>query len=147
MPVIMVRSSCKSGRAHCAREGFQWGACCLRAKPPAGGCGVKDQVNRVLVKLEKQIHRHRTRLEKRLREGAFRHDEPVFEDALAVEDQGQVIRTKRFAIKPMLVEEAIMQMDLLGHSFFVFTNSQSDEVNVVYRRKDGNYGLIEPEYD
>ena len=104
-------------------------------------------LDRVLVKLEKQIHRHRTRLEKRLREGAFRHDEPVFEDALAVEDQGQVIRTKRFAIKPMLVEEAIMQMDLLGHSFFVFTNSQSDEVNVVYRRKDGNYGLIEPEYD
>ena len=62
------------------------------------------------------------------------------------EEQSQIIRTKRFAIKPMTVEEAVMQMNLIGHSFFVFSNAESEEVNVVYRRKDGHYGLIEPEF-
>ena len=58
----------------------------------------------------------------------------------------QVVRTKRFAVKPMNLEEATLQMELLGHNFFVFRNASSDEVNVLYKRKDGNYGLIEPEY-
>lgn len=53
---------------------------------------------------------------------------------------------KKFAIKPMSVEEAAMQMDLLGHDFFVFTNANTEQVNVVYKRKDGNYGLIEPTF-
>lgn len=56
-----------------------------------------------------------------------------------------VVKTKRFAIKPATLEEAILQMDLLGHSFFVFRNAQTDEINVLYRRRDGDYGLIEPE--
>lgn len=60
--------------------------------------------------------------------------------------QPQVVRTKRFAFKPMAVEEAVMQMELLGHDFFVFSNAATEEVNVVYKRKDGNYGLIEPEF-
>ncbi len=59
----------------------------------------------------------------------------------------KIVRTKRFALKPMDEEEAIMQMNLLGHNFFVFFNPDSEEVNVVYRRKDSNYGLIEPEFD
>ena len=63
------------------------------------------------------------------------------------EEDLQVVRTKRFAIKPMSVEEALMQMDLLGHSFFVFSNAETEEVNVVYKRRDGRYGLIEPEYE
>jgi len=58
----------------------------------------------------------------------------------------EVVRSKKFAIKPMAVEEAILQMNLLGHSFFMFSNSDSKKVNVVYRRKAGNYGLIEPEF-
>jgi len=106
-------------------------------------------IDRVLEKLEKQIHRHRTKLERKLREGAFRFDSPVFGDQFEDTDrqrQYKVVKTKRFAIKPMDLEEAVMQMDLLGHSFFVFTNAETDEVNVVYKRKDGNYGLIEPEY-
>jgi len=61
------------------------------------------------------------------------------------EDLPEVVRTKRFPLKPMTVEEAILQMDLLGHNFFVFANAESDAVNVVYKRKEGNYGLIEPE--
>ena len=56
------------------------------------------------------------------------------------------MRTKRFAVKPMDVEEAIMQMELLGHDFFVFRNAETDDVNVLYRRRDGNYGLIDPDY-
>jgi putative sigma-54 modulation protein len=56
-----------------------------------------------------------------------------------------VVKTKRFAVKPAEVEEAILQMDLLGHNFYVFRNALTDEVNVVYRRRDGHYGLIEPE--
>lgn len=62
------------------------------------------------------------------------------------EKEAQVVRTKRFAFKPMDIQEAIMQMELLGHDFFVFSNANSDEVNVVYKRRDGNYGLIEPEF-
>ena len=58
----------------------------------------------------------------------------------------KVVRSKRFAIKPMDVEEAILQMNLLGHEFFMFFNAESKQVNVVYKRKDGNYGLIEPEF-
>lgn len=61
------------------------------------------------------------------------------------EEEPRVVKTKRFAVKPAGVDEAILQMNLLGHSFYVFRNAVTDEVNVVYRRKDGHYGLIEPE--
>jgi putative sigma-54 modulation protein len=60
-------------------------------------------------------------------------------------EEPRVVKTKRFAVKPAEVEEAILQMDLLGHNFYVFRNALTDEVNVVYRRRDGHYGLIEPE--
>ena len=62
------------------------------------------------------------------------------------EDEIKIIRTKRFGIKPMFPEDACVQMELLGHNFFVFCNAETDEVNVVYKRKDGAYGLIEPEF-
>ena len=103
-------------------------------------------LDRVLGKLEKQIHRYRTRLEKKLRTGAFEPDEPEFIES-PEKAADQVIRVKRFAIKPMPLDEAMMQMDLLGHSFYVFTNAATGEVNVLYRRHDGNLGLIEPEYE
>ncbi len=63
----------------------------------------------------------------------------------ATEDAPQIVRTKTFAYKPMYSDEAIEQMELLGHNFFVFTDAETDLVNVVYRRRDGNYGLIVPE--
>lgn len=105
-------------------------------------------IDLALRKLERQIRKHRTKLEKKLHEGAFDLDMPVFED-LDEEDEAapKIVRTKRFAIKPMSVEEAQMQMELLGHSFFVFRNAQTDEVNVLYQRNDGNLGLIEPDYE
>jgi len=60
------------------------------------------------------------------------------------EIEPRVVKTKRFVMKPMPVEEAVLQLDLLGHDFFVFTNAETEEINVLYKRKDGNYGLIEP---
>ena len=68
-----------------------------------------------------------------------------FDDNDEEEEEHKVVRVKRFAIKPMDVEEAVLQMELLGHSFYVFENAEDGEVNVLYQRKDGNYGLIEPE--
>jgi len=78
-------------------------------------------------------------LEKRLQAGAYLDADPG-----ESETPRRIVRTKRFALKPMSVDEAILQMELLAHSFFVFTNAQTDETNVLYLRDDGNLGLIEP---
>ncbi len=106
-------------------------------------------VDNVLAKLEKQIVRHRTKLEKSLRAGAFRVAEPVFSENLPFEEieeePARVVKVKHFDIKPMTVEEAMLQLELLGHSFYMFTNGETSDINVLYKRKDGNYGLIEPE--
>ncbi|WIF93907.1 ribosome hibernation-promoting factor, HPF/YfiA family [Caminicella sporogenes] len=101
-------------------------------------------IDKTIDKLYRQMEKHKTKLEKRY----HGHDTIRFENIPNVvndkEDKYKIVKTKRFAIKPMDPEEAILQMDLLGHNFFVFTNAETDEVNVVYKRKDGNYGLIEP---
>ena len=72
-------------------------------------------------------------------------DMPDAAEQDAIEEIGQVVRTKRFAMPPMSVEDAILQMEMLGHSFFLFFNMDTDEYNVAYRRRDGDYGVIEPE--
>ena len=95
----------------------------------------------VVEKLEKQIERHKGKLVRRTGKGTEARK------AAQLEEEGpRVVRTKRFAIKPMAIDEAVLQMNLLGHSFFVFSNSDTEQVNVVYKRKDGNYGLIEPTF-
>jgi putative sigma-54 modulation protein len=96
-----------------------------------------NAVDRVLDKLEKQIERYRTRTLRRSRNKA----EPTKEE----QDVPTIVKVKRFAMKPMLPEEAIMQLELLGHDFYMFSNDETGNINVLYRRKDGNYGLIEPE--
>jgi len=102
-------------------------------------------IDNVLDKLEKQILRHRTKLEKCLHSAAFK-DMELAEAEDEAEDEGpRIVRVKRFAIKPMDEEEAMMQIELVGHSFYVFLNSDTNQLNVLYKRKDGNYGLIEPE--
>ncbi len=97
--------------------------------------------------IERQIRKNKTRLEKRLREGAFAV--PASDDIPDLpeieEEKELIIRTKKFPFKPMTPDEAILQMNLLGHEFFVFVDSQSEETCVVYKRDDGNYGLIVPE--
>ncbi len=102
----------------------------------------------VLDKIEKQIHKHRTRLSKSIKSGAFKHDKPLFSDKFDLDEaeKPKIVKTKHIPLKPMSIDEALMQMDMIGHSFFIFTNAETDEFNVIYKRKDGNYGLIEPEY-
>ncbi|MBQ9833073.1 MAG: ribosome-associated translation inhibitor RaiA [Clostridia bacterium] len=101
-------------------------------------------IDNVLDKLEKQIVRHRTKLEKNLRAGAFNAiDTSEYEED--DEEDAKIVRVKRFDIKPMTVDEAMLQLEMLGHSFYVFTNGDTGAVNVIYKRKDGNFGLIEPE--
>ena len=96
--------------------------------------------------IERQIRRNKTRLEKRLREGAL-EKEAMEMAALPVDDEPddefKIVRSKRFFIKPMGVEEAILQMNLLDHEFFVFRNNEDSALSIVYKRKAGGYGLIE----
>lgn len=93
-------------------------------------------------KLARQIEKHKTKLEKRYRgHETIRFEQIPFSSQ---EEDHTVVKTKKFPIKPMDQEEAILQMEMLGHNFFVFKNRETDEVNVVYQRKDGKYGLIEP---
>lgn len=97
--------------------------------------------------LEKQMIKYKTRLRERSRRNTATHEEISFiaEPAASTDNEEIVIhKTKRFALKPMDAHEAIMEMELLGHNFFVFCNDKNDEVNVVYKRNDGEYGLIEP---
>lgn len=102
-------------------------------------------VDGMIQSIEKQIRRNKTRLEKRLRAGAF--DKAAANEASMaeyVEDKYDVIRRKRFDVVPMTVEEAILQMNLLGHQFFFFKNAEEDDVPaVIYKRAAGGYGLIE----
>ena len=95
--------------------------------------------------LERQIRKNKTRLEKRLKNGAFRS---LPEDDEDIEEETEFkIKKKAFPIKPMSVEEAIMQMNLIDHQFFVFIDAVTELTSVVYKRKDGDYGLITPELE
>ncbi|MDF2724873.1 MAG: ribosomal subunit interface protein [Paenibacillus sp.] len=109
-------------------------------------------IDLVTEKLERQIRKHKTKVNRKFREVGIRSlfREPVYDGSAAVrpleeDDELELVRTKRFNLKPMDVEEAILQMNMVGHSFFVFANADSKQVNVVYRRHDGKYGLIEQE--
>ena len=104
-------------------------------------------IDLVVEKLERQIHKHKTKLQRRFR-GGFKADmvaEGAGPSARAdTAEDYSIVKTKRFAVKPMDVQEAIMQMNMVNHDFFVFRDSETEEVSVVYRRTDGNYGLIQP---
>ena len=105
----------------------------------------RNALDRAIYSIERQIRKNKTRLERRLREGAFAD---VYDTGEDYEDEPEFrIRQKSFPIKPMSVEEAIMQMNLLDHEFFVFKDEQTDAINVVYKRHDGDYGLICEEED
>ena len=101
-------------------------------------------IDLVQAKLERQIRKQRTKLQRRSNESLrfSNFDEVALED----DDQGEIVKVKKFNIKPMSTEEAILQMELVEHNFFVFKDSDTDNVNVIYKRKDGNYGLLEPDY-
>ena len=108
------------------------------------GDDLYSSIDLVVKKLERQILRYKERIMAHANRGGNRGGR-----AGAVTPAGQeeprVVKTKRFAVKPAAVDEAILEMNLLGHNFYVFRNATTEEVNVVYRRRDGHYGLIEPE--
>lgn len=102
-----------------------------------------EAVDKLIEVLLRQIRRNKTRLEKRLRDDAFIGDMP-WTDMESEESDYRVVRSKKFAVKPMDVEEAILQMNMLGHQFYMFRNMDTGEINVVYSRHNGDYGLLEP---
>lgn len=108
-------------------------------------------IDAVVDKLYRQIKRYRGKRRRRLRSSGvdeFVVGEPLpFEEEREEETEQTIVRYKRFPLRPMSTEEAIEQMELLGHDFFVFFNAEEEGINVLYRRHDGNYGLLQPELD
>lgn len=107
-------------------------------------------IDLVIEKLDRQIRKHKTKMQRRFRDGTLLDEAfqaapfaPTIPDD---EDEFQIVKKKKFTVRPMDVQEAIMQMNLLNHDFFVFRDADTETVSVVYRRNDGKYGLIESEY-
>ncbi len=105
-------------------------------------------IDKVVDKLVRQLSKYKTRME---RNRINKYETIRFENIAPPKEkesfEPEIVKTKRFALKPMSSEEAVLQMELVGHNFFVFANAESYEVNVVYKRNDGHYGLIEPEFN
>lgn len=110
----------------------------------ASGESFYDDLDVVLPKLEGQIRKHRTRFDKHQKNSAYR-DVAVYETADRETKTASVVKGKKFKLTPMTVNEAIEEMELLGHSFYVFLEAKSNTVQLIYLRKDGDLGLIEPE--
>jgi putative sigma-54 modulation protein len=113
----------------------------LRAREATGD--MRASIDQLTEKLLRQVEHYRDRRNRRSARGngVPAGGAPVASD----ESEPQIVKTKQFPVKPMSAEEAVLQLDLVGHDFFVFVNADTGEVNVVYRRKDGGYGLIEPQ--
>lgn len=102
-------------------------------------------IDLVVDKLERQVRKYKTKINRKSREKGFETFEvtvPVATEEVEEQDL-EIVRAKRFTLKPMSSEEAVLQMNMLGHVFFVFEDSETGDTNIVYRRKDGKYGLIE----
>jgi putative sigma-54 modulation protein len=114
----------------------------LRAKESSHD--MKASIDQLVDKLERQVTRYREKRQRKAsrRNGVVAEQEPP---GIPVEGEATIVKTKQFPVKPMTPEEAVLQLELVGHDFFVFRNAESGEVNVVYRRRDGAYGLIEPQ--
>jgi putative sigma-54 modulation protein len=114
----------------------------LRARESSSD--MRASIDQLVEKLERQARRYR---DKRRRHGRNQSNGPELEARRVMPDEESpvIVKTKQFGVKPMTPEEAVLQLELIGHDFFVFQNAETDDVNVVYRRRDGNYGLIEPQ--
>lgn len=106
-----------------------------------------EAIDRVLKALARQMRKHKTRLAKRFKSGSGSLDDllPTDESSDVEEVPAyEIVKSKKFAVKPMSAEEAILELDLLGHPFFIFKNADTNAINVVYKRKDSKYGLLVP---
>ena len=110
---------------------------------------MNDALDQVTSSLGRQIRKNKNRLDKEIHSAAL--DQYVEQYLHSTEEDDaeeyRIVRTKHFFVKPLSVEEAILQMNMLGHQFFMFRNETNGEINVVYKRKNGNYGLLEPEME
>ncbi|MBQ8572403.1 MAG: ribosome-associated translation inhibitor RaiA [Ruminococcus sp.] len=111
---------------------------------------MNDALDKVIDLISGQLRKHKTRLSKRIKAGSI--DDLILapaEDDVTMDDEGSldIVRRKQIPVKPVSVEEAILQMELVGHQFYMFTNADTNLINVVYIRKDGSYGLLEPTDD
>ena len=114
----------------------------LRAQTEAPDGDMRGAIDAAVGYIERQILKNKTRLAKRLRSEGFPAPAPADDFEITEEKEFNIVRTKRFAVKPMSAEEAILQMNLLGHSFFVYRDSENESLCIVYQRKNGGYGLI-----
>ena len=141
-PEAIVRFKQQRGGRNIAEITMSVNGLILRAEESSNDMYLS--IDRAVDKLESQIRRYRTKMGKQLREARAETpaqiEEPVYEEA-----SFDVVRTKRFSVKPMDVDDAITQMELLGHNFFLFMNAENNSMNVLYRRNDGSYGLLVPE--
>lgn len=96
--------------------------------------------------IERQLKKYKNKIVDK-QQNAVAFSKEFIDNDYEDEEEVKIIRSKRFGVKPMVPEEACVQMELLGHNFFVFLNAETNEVNVVYKRKGNTYGLIEPEFD
>lgn len=115
----------------------------LRAE--ASSEDLMDAADECISNLDRQIRKNKTKLSKRIKEGGFENYVSFSEENNVEEEEYKIIKRKKINSKPMSAEEAVLQMNMLGHNFFIFTNPETMETNIVYRRKDGDYGLIETE--
>ncbi len=114
----------------------------LRAKEAS--TDMRASIDLLADKLERQVIRYRQKRRRRNQRGNGHMPEPSVPAAVDEEHGPVIVKTKQFAVKPMTPEEAVLELELVGHDFFVFRNGETDQINVVYRRQDGGYGLIEP---
>lgn len=105
---------------------------------------LEDALDSCVESLIRQIRKNKTKLERRLHDASF---DDVFNNPSDEETEFDIVRTKHVIVKPQTVDEAILQMNMLGHEFYLFRNSENDQLNVVYKRNDGGYGLLEPSDD
>lgn len=108
---------------------------------------MNDALDKCVDVLGRQLRKNKAKLSKRLKSGSI---DDLFEAPVEVEENEEeykLVRTKQIPLKPITVDEAILQMNMIGHKFYMFTNVDTNEVNVVYTREDGAYGLLEPSFD
>ncbi|MBO4297737.1 MAG: ribosome-associated translation inhibitor RaiA [Clostridia bacterium] len=141
---VQVRLSQERGARNIAEISMNIDGVMLRAQEITND--MYQSVDRAADKIDRQIRRHHTKLDKKADPAALEALAPAEEPAQSWEDEmsDELVRVKRFEVKPMTVEDAIAQMDMLGHSFFVFVNQETGITSVIYRRTDGKVGMLEP---
>lgn len=104
-----------------------------------------DNIDKILPKIEGQIRKYRTKFDKAQKNNAFKEQQVYQPEGEEVVYSDRIVKEKTFKLKPMLVQEAVEEMDMLGHSFFIFFDLKSQSIKVLYKREDGDLGLIDPE--